>query len=143
MLRQLPLAAAVAALALALAVPVALASRSATRSETRAITRAVETSPVADVDRIPTNRYRVGGIKVTTLPSRRLGAWAIASIIPVGRFKNTMQGADVILVKPAGTNDWTAVDVGTAEVGCGIAPDAVLKDLYHSSGDVCPPGQGV
>jgi hypothetical protein len=141
--RQLPLVAAVAALALAVAVPAALASRSATRSETRAITRAVQTTPVADVDRIPTNRYRVGGIKVTTLPSRRLGAWAIADLIPVGRFKNTMQGGIGILVKPAGTNDWTVVDFGTAEVGCGIAPDAVLKDLYNAKGDVCPPGQGV
>jgi hypothetical protein len=131
------------AMALLVAVPVALASRPATRSETRAITRAVQTTPVGDVDRVPTNQYNVTGIKVTTLPTRRTGAWAIAQMTARPQFRDTFQSATVILVKPAGTQNWTAVDVGTSEVGCGIAPTAVLKDLYGQSGDVCPTGSGV
>jgi hypothetical protein len=31
------------------------------------------------------------------------------------------------------------VDVGTALVGCGIAPNAVVQDLIGA----CPPGEGV
>ena len=49
----------------------------------------------------------------------------------------------MILVKSGGASSWTAVDVGTPEVGCAIAPNAVLQDLYGMSGDVCPPGSGV
>lgn len=133
----------VALLVVAVAVPAALASRAPNRSEAATITRAVQNTPVADVDDIPTAQYRVTGIKVTTLPSRRFGAWSIAQITPTRRFRDTLQGATTILVRPAGTRDWTVVDVGTSEVGCGIAPDKVLRDLYGTRGDVCPPGEGV
>jgi hypothetical protein len=133
----------VALLVLAVAVPTALAARRATSSERAAITKAVQTTPVADVDKLPTAQYRVTGTRITTLPSRREGAWAIAQITPRPQFRNTLQGATVVLVRPAGTRTWTAVDVGTSEVGCGIAPTKVLQDLYHTKGDVCPGNAGV
>ena len=143
MLKRLSCSSLIAVLVLAAVVPVALASRPASRSQSRAITRAVRTTTVASVNKVPAREYRVTGIKITTLPSARNGAWAIAQITPTGRFKNTLQGATVILVRSAGTSIWTAIDVGTSEVGCGATPNAVLQDLYGQSGDVCPPGSGV
>jgi hypothetical protein len=142
MLRKLAFSLAAAAALVAVLVPVALASRPASRAQTRAITRAVRTTRVANLNRVPASHYRVTGIKVTTLPAPRRGAWAIAQVTPTPPFRNTLQGATVILVRSAGTNAWTAVDVGTSEVGCGIAPNQVLQDLYGQSGDVCPPGSG-
>ena len=133
----------IAVLVLAVAVPTALASRKASPSEAAAITKAVQSTTVAGVDQIPTAQYRVTGIKVTTLPNRRQGAWAIGQVTPADQFKATLQGATVILVKPAGTRAWTVVDVGTSEVGCGIAPNKVLSDLYGTKGAPCPPGSGV
>jgi hypothetical protein len=37
------------------------------------------------------------------------------------------------------------VDLGTAEVGCGIAPNAVLADLLglKAGESPCPPGEGI
>jgi hypothetical protein len=34
------------------------------------------------------------------------------------------------------------VDLGSAEVGCGIAPNKVLADLF-STKTPCPPGAGI
>jgi hypothetical protein len=143
MLTRLSSSTVLAALILAAVVPVALASRPASGSQSRAITRAVRTTTVANLNQVPAREYRVTGIKITTLPAPRNGAWAIAQVTPTGRFRDTLQGATVILVKSGGTSIWTAVDVGTSEVGCGITPNAVLQDLYGMSGDVCPPGSGV
>jgi hypothetical protein len=143
MLKRTLLTLTLAVLAAAVIVPVALASRPASKREAKSITKAVQTTPVAGVNRIPTSHYTVGGIKITTLPSRQLGAWAIAQLQPTSKFKNTLQSGTGILVRPPRTNNWTVVDFGTSEVGCGIAPNTVLKDLYGQSGDVCPPGSGV
>jgi hypothetical protein len=132
-----------AAVVAAVLAPAALASRPASKSEVKAITKAVQTTPVAGIDKVPTDHYTVGGIKVTTLPSRRTGAWSIAQLKPAAQFKNTLQGGTAILIRPAGTRGWTVVDFGTSEVGCGFAPNQVLQDLYGMKGDVCPTGSGL
>jgi hypothetical protein len=143
MRRALLLPLGLAALAAAILAPTAVASRPASKSEVKAITRAVQTTPVAGIDKVPTDHYSVDGIKVTTLPSRQTGAWAIAQLKPTAKFKNTLQGGTGILIRPAGTRDWTVVDFGTSEVGCGFAPNQVLQDLYGMKGDVCPTGSGL
>ena len=46
-----------------------------------------------------------------------------------------------MLVNLAGTRTWVVVDLGSAQVGCGIVPTAVISDLL--GGDAgCPPGSG-
>jgi len=128
-------AAALAAGALGLAASPALASRKPTTRQAQAITKAVQTSPVGGASDIPTNQYRVTGIRVSTV-SR---VWATANMTPTKAYKDTLQSAFVMLVRPAGTQSWVVVDLGTAEVGCGYAPDPVLDDLRGSGySQSCP-----
>jgi len=96
---------------------------------------------VGGIDRVPAKRYRVTKVKISTV-SR---AWAIASLVPAKGYRRSFQPATAILVNPAGTRSWVLVDLGSAEVGCGIAPDAVLADLLGlKAGETpCPPGEGI
>jgi hypothetical protein len=114
------------------------ASRAANARERRALTNAVHVSPVGGLNKVPRRHYRVSGQRVSTVSK----SWAIAQIVATPPFKGTFQNATVLAIRPAGTNGWVVVDVGTAEVGCGIAPNKVLADLFKTK-TPCPPGQGI
>lgn len=135
--------AAVAALlgALLLAAPAAQAARTATAREQAALANAIWRSPVADLNRAGRARYTVRGARVSTV-SR---SWATASVVPKPRWQDRLQGAYVIAVQPAGTRSWVVVDAGTAQVGCGIAPNSVIADLLgiKTIAEICPRGEGV
>ena len=126
--------AAAAALSCLVAAPGAAASKRPTSSQAAAITRAVQTSTVGGVNDVPRNRYVVSHRRISTVETR----WAYAQIQPRKRFEDTFQGAYVMLVNLAGTRKWVVVDLGTAQVGCGVVPTAVISDLL--GGDAgCPP----
>jgi hypothetical protein len=119
----------------------ALASTHATSSQASAVAKAVKSSPVDDIDKVPAKRYSVTDVRVSTVSK----AWAMASLVPTKPYRNTFQPATVVAVKPAGTREWVVVDLGTAEVGCGIAPNRVLADLLGLKGTEvpCPTGAGI
>jgi len=96
---------------------------------------------VDDIDKTPTNRYTVTNVRISTVSK----AWAMASLVPTKAYRNKFQAATAVAVKPAGTREWVIVDLGTAEVGCGIAPNPVLTDLLGlKGGEVpCPTGTGI
>jgi hypothetical protein len=137
MTRVLALAAVVLTAVLVAASP-AGASRSATRHERAAITRAVQTSAVGGIKQVPKSHYKVTGIRVSTV-SR---SWAKANMVARPGFVGTFQNAEVVAVRLSGTSRWVVVDVGTADVGCGIAPNKVLADLFHVK-TPCPSGEGI
>ncbi len=117
------------------------ASTHATSSQAAAVAKAVRSSHVDDMDKVPTKRYTVTNVRISTV-SR---AWAMASIEPTRAYRKTFQSAIAVAVRPAGTREWVVVDIGTAQVGCGIAPDAVLADLLGLKGGEtpCPTGTGI
>ena len=87
-----------------------------------AIEGAVRSSPLtAGVDG---SRYAVRDVRVSAADP----AWAAARLAPVGA---DLEPAEVVLQQVDGR--WEVADLGTAEVGCGVAPEAVLTDL----GAVC------
>jgi hypothetical protein len=131
-----PLAALAAAAVVAgvAAVP-ASASKAPTAAQTAAITKAVRTTPVADVNKTPKAWYTVGKIRISSKSKN----WAVAWQLSTKAGENKFQPAYFILVNLAGTKIWSVVDAGTALVGCGIAPNSVVKDLVGA----CPPGEGV
>lgn len=95
----------------------------------------MRTTPVGDVNQTPKRWYTVDRIKISSASK----SWAVAWQRATKAGENTFQPAYLMLVNPAGTKGWTVVDVGTSMVGCGIAPDAVVKDLAGA----CPPDEGV
>lgn len=127
----------VTAAAMVLATP-AGASRAANAKERRALTQAVHASPVGGINTVPRSHYRVTGQRVSTVSK----SWAIAQLVAAPAFRTTFQNATVLAIRPAGTNTWVVVDLGTAQVGCGIAPDKVLADLFKTK-TPCPPGEGI
>lgn len=92
----------------------------------------------ARLTKLPRNHYRVSGQRVSTVSK----SWAIAQLVATPAFRDSFQNATVLAIRPAGTSGWVVVDVGTAEVGCGIAPNKVLADLFKTK-TPCPPGQGI
>lgn len=118
-----------------------LASKGATPAQLKALTRAIHATPVAGINKIPANRYRVSRAKISIVST----SWASAWVEPTKRFQATLQGIEVVAVKPGGTSTWVVVDAGSAEVGCGIAPDPVLADLLglKAGEQPCPPGEGI
>jgi hypothetical protein len=119
----------------------ALASTRATSSQASAVAKAVRRSSVDDIDKVPAKRYSVKDVRISTVSK----AWAMASLVPTKAYRNTFQPATVVAVKPAGTREWVVVDLGTAQVGCGIAPNLVLSDLLGLKGSEvpCPTGTGI
>jgi hypothetical protein len=119
----------------------ALASKNATPSQIKALTRAARATPVAGINTIPASRYAVSRAKISTVSP----SWASAWLEPGKRYRNTFQSIEVLAVKLAGTGSWVVVDAGTAEVGCGVAPDSVLADLLglKAGEQPCPPGEGI
>jgi hypothetical protein len=133
-MRRTACIAAAAALSLLVAAPLAAASKRPSARQAAAITRAVHTSIVGGIDRVPRNRYAVSHRRISTVEPR----WAYAQLQPRKRFQGTFQSAYVMLVNLAGTRTWVVVDLGSAQVGCGVVPAAVISDLL--GGDAgCPP----
>jgi hypothetical protein len=133
-MRRLSIAA-VAALCLVFAAT-APAAKKASSSQVKAITKAIQTTSVGDFSKIDTDQYVVKNVKISTKSKN----WATADTVPAKGFENKFQSGYAILINPAGTKGWTVVDLGSALVGCGIAPDSVIKDL---TGNACPKGEGV
>jgi hypothetical protein len=131
-----PLAALTAAAVVAgLAAVPASASKAPTAAQKAAIAKAAKTTPVGGANKVPKAWYRIDRIRISSKSSNWALAWQTATKKGEGKF----QPAYLILVNPAGTKGWTVVDLGTALVGCGIAPNAVVEDLVGP----CPPGEGV
>jgi hypothetical protein len=103
--------------ALVVAAP-ALAARAPSSNERAQISAAVYRSPLTSA--LPDSSYRVGGIRISTR-----GPWARARVIPR---RPTVQGAVGVLRRTA-RRGWRLRQIGSADVGCGIAPVAVLRDL--------------
>lgn len=133
-MRRTTRVAAATALAILVGAAPAAASKRPSASQAAAITRAVQTSQVGGVNRVPRDRYVVSHRRISTVEK----AWAYAQIQPRKRFEDTFQGAYVMLVNPSGTRTWVVVDLGTAQVGCGIVPAAVIADLLGGEAG-CPP----
>jgi len=113
--------------------------RPATAAEAHAIVTAYRSSALGDVNRVPRANYRIVGIRVSKLAP----AWATARQVPTPAARATFQPAYGVLVRlartPGATGPWVLVDVGSSEVGCGVAPRRVLAELRLS----CAPGTGL
>ncbi len=103
----------------------AVASRAPSSQARTAVATAVHESSVGGLNRIPSSHYRVTGIRISSVSS----SWASAQLTPAPGYQTSFQSGMVVAVRPAGTMRWVVVDVGSAQVGCGIAPDKVLADL--------------
>ena len=134
-----PAAIAGLAIAVAAAVPAA-ARRTASSSQRSALVRAVHGSPVAGLNRVPQSHYTLTDVRISTV-SR---SWASAAVTPTARYRSSLQSISVVAVQPGGTRSWVVVDAGSAQVGCGIAPDTVLADLYRAkASEVCAGAHGI
>jgi len=125
-----------AALATAVAATPAIASKAPTKQEAAAITKAFKASPLVVHNK---SWFTVDRIRISSRSSQWALAWQTATPAGEGKF----QPAYAIFVRPDAPelkNRWMLVSLGTALVGCGTAPNAVIKDLV---GGGCPPGEGV
>lgn len=104
-------------------------------TERTALTNAVHASSVGGINRIPRSHYRVTAERVSSVSS----AWATAQLAATPAARSSFQNVAVVAVRPAGTHRWVVVDLGSAEVGCGIAPNKVLADLFNTKRP-CPLG---
>lgn len=111
------------------------ASRAANAGERGGLTAAVHSSQVAGLNKIPPSRYRVTDQRVSTVSNH----WATARLVATPAFRDSFQNATVVAVRLAGSSQWVVVDLGTADVGCGIAPNKVLADLFKTK-QPCPSG---
>ena len=109
---------ALAAVAMALLLPAASASarRPATRHETAAIEHAVRTSSATRYARC----YRVRKVFISTA-----GPWARATLVPC----DPRHGDRALVVLQLHHGRWRLRDLGTADVGCTVAPARVRRDL--------------
>lgn len=67
---------------------------------------------------VPSSQYAVTGLRTS-------GTWATVTLAP--RKQAELDPATVLLRQSQGR--WSVVDLGTAEVGCGVAPAATLRAL--------------
>lgn len=135
-LRSTLAALAAGALAVGVLAAPAAASKAPTKSQAAAIARAVETTTLGGANKLDRSWYTVGKIRVSSLSD----AWALAWQLPTRAGDGRFQPAYFMLVNPPGSKRWTVVSLGTALVGCGVAPNVVVKDL---TGGGCPPGEGI
>jgi predicted lipoprotein with Yx(FWY)xxD motif len=119
----------------ALAGPAA-ASQKPTAAQAKAITRAVQRTTLGGANGLSKSWYTVDRIRISSLSPSWALAWQTATKQGEGKF----QPAYFILIQPQGAKTWTVVSLGTALVGCGAAPNVVIKDL---TGGGCPPGEGI
>lgn len=136
--KMLALLAAGAVAIAAFAVP-AGAAKKATGSQAAAIAKAVQSTHLGGANSLDKGWYRVTGAKISTVSK----SWAYATQTPTKAGKGKFQPAYFILVQPGGSKQWVVVDLGTAMVGCGIAPNSVIADLLSIKGDPCPDGSGI
>jgi hypothetical protein len=61
---------------------------------------------------------------------------------PAGASRAARAGERRGLTEAIHSSRGVVVDLGTAQVGCGIAPDQVLADLFKTK-QPCPPGEGI
>ena len=111
------------------------ASRPANAKERSGLIAAINASKVGGLGQVPASHYRVADQRVSTVSTN----WASARLVAAPAFRSTFQNAVVVAVKLAGTSQWVVVDLGSADVGCGIAPNKVLADLFKTK-TPCPPG---
>ncbi|WP_243407752.1 hypothetical protein [Frankia canadensis] len=93
-------------------------------ADAAAIVRAVKASPYTSA--VPANQYEVTG---TVLASSD-PTWAYTELHPTVEDVDRAEG-----VLHRGTGGWELVQLGTYELGCGVAPEAVLRDFRLA----CPP----
>jgi hypothetical protein len=136
MLRKTLTALAASALVAGVLAGPAAASKKPTKAQAAAITRAVETTTLGGVDHTSKAWYTVDRIRISSLSPSWALAWQTATKAGEGKF----QPAYFILMQPQGSTKWVVASLGTALVGCGVAPDAVIQDL---TGNACPPGEGI
>ena len=105
-----------AALALLLLAAAAAAHRPATRHETAAIEHAIRTSSATRFARC----YHVRKVVVSTA-----GPWARATLVPC----DPRRGDQALVVLQLRRCRWRLRDLGTADVGCTVAPARVRRDL--------------
>lgn len=122
-----------AALAAAVFAAPAVADRAAKPAEKRQIAKAMRASVVGGG--IPDRWYTIDRQRISTASSSWAMAWQRSTKAGEGKF----QPAYALLVKLAGTKRWVVVDLGTALVGCGVAPDKVVADLVGP----CPPEERI
>lgn len=123
-------AALTAGTAIAGAVPTARSHARAPRPAERA---AIAKASLATIPQAERARFRVQSIRVST----RSRWWAKSVTAPRPKFRTQYEGAYLILVRSAVSNQWTVLDIGTSGVGCLIAPHRVLLDL--GVGGECAP----
>jgi hypothetical protein len=130
-----------ASLPILAAADAAHAATHATSSQASAVAKAVRNTPVDEIDKVPTNRYTVTNVRISTVSK----SWAMASLTATKNYRGKFQNSIAVAVRPAGTREWVVLDIGTAEVGCGIAPNRVLSDLLGLKGaeTPCPSGAGI
>lgn len=115
------MAASIAVLVLLVAVQVAAAHRAPSAPEAVAISRALHSSPATRA----VHCFHVRRIVIATG-----GRWARANTVPCNR--RQFDSALAVLQRRNGA--WRVRDLGTAGVGCTVAPATVRRDL----GLVCP-----
>jgi hypothetical protein len=114
----------------------ALASKAPTKSQRVHIAKAVRTTSLGGANKLPNSWYRVTRVRISSLSPSWAIAWQTSTKAGEGKF----QPAYFILAQPQGAKRWVVMSLGTALVGCGVAPDVVIKDL---TGGGCPPGEGI
>ena len=132
----LTIAVAAPAIGLVAAVP-ASARRTAGPAAVTALTKAVHGSSVGGLNHVPRSHYRLTQARISTVSK----LWASAEVTPTARYRSSLQAITIVAVQPAGTSSWVVVDAGSAQVGCGVAPNKVLADLFHArASSVCAGG---
>lgn len=100
----------------------AVASRRPSDGEAVAITRAFKTTTKAGLNKLA-RQFDVVRIRVSTVNSR----YATGSFVAKPKYRHIFQAGYGVAKR--GAAGWRAIDVGSAIVGCGKVPKAVLKDL--------------
>ncbi len=103
---------------------IVVSAASPTASEDPTVTKRAIITAVKNSDELadlPSVAYDVGSVTLSQVD----GAWARAVIEP--RATDAFDRADVVLRKKTGT--WSVADLGTIDVGCGIVPQHVMRDL--------------
>ncbi len=111
------------------------ARRAPSRQARTALVAAVHASSVGGLNKIPRSHYRITDAHISTVST----SWASAQLTATAAYRSSFQDVTIVAVQPAGTKRWVVVDLGSAQVGCGIAPDRVLQDLYRVKRP-CPTG---
>jgi hypothetical protein len=94
-------------------------------ADAAAIARAVKASPYTSA--VPANQYEVTG---TVLASSD-PTWAYTELHPTVEDVDRAEG----VLHRTSSGGWELVQLGTYELGCGVAPSAVLRDFHLE----CPP----